>query len=36
MVERKPLLTALSHLVLILGVLIVAFPWLALWLPRLM
>ncbi len=26
MVERRPLLTALSHLVLILGVLIVAFP----------
>jgi sn-glycerol 3-phosphate transport system permease protein len=26
MVERKPVLTALSHLVLILGVLIVAFP----------
>ncbi|HET9820933.1 MAG TPA: glycerol-3-phosphate transporter, partial [Burkholderiaceae bacterium] len=26
MVERKPLLTALSHLVLIIGVLIVAFP----------
>ena len=26
MVERRPALTALSHLVLILGVLIVAFP----------
>ena len=26
MVERRPLLTALSHLVLILGVLVVAFP----------
>ena len=26
MVERRPALTALSHVVLILGVLIVAFP----------
>ena len=26
MVERRPLLTALSHLVMIVGVLVVAFP----------